>query len=74
VKPHLWIDTAITCWLVGPVAHIRCSYTRVYPKVSGLSRWQNKQQQKPVEKQRKGLWRQNSLDWLTKYRYNCTYL
>jgi len=24
------------------------------------------------EKQHKGLWRQNSLDWLAKYRYNCT--
>jgi len=33
----------------------------VYPKVSGLSR--NKQTL--VEKQHKGLWHQNSLDWLT---------
>jgi len=37
--------------------------TKVYPKVSGLSRQRrNKQQQTLVEKQRKGLWRQNSLD------------
>jgi hypothetical protein len=34
-------------------------YTRVYPKVPGLSRKQNQQL---VEKQEKGLWRQNSLD------------
>jgi hypothetical protein len=40
--------------------------------------WRNKQQQQQqqqqtlVEKQHKGLWRQNSLDWLTKQRYNCT--
>jgi hypothetical protein len=42
--------------------------TRVYPKVSGLGRDQNirLQQQTLVEKQHKGLWRQNSLDWLTK--------
>jgi hypothetical protein len=33
--------------------------TRVYPKVSGVS-------QTLVEKQHKGLWRQNSLDGLTK--------
>jgi len=40
----------------------------VYPKVSGLSHDEiNKQQQQTlVEKQRKVLWRQNSLDWLTK--------
>jgi len=25
-----------------------------------------------VEKQHKGLWQQNSLDWLTKWRYNCS--
>jgi len=25
-----------------------------------------------TEKQHKGLWRQNSLDWLTKQRHNCT--
>jgi hypothetical protein len=38
--------------------------TEVYPKVSGLSRKRNKQQQQQtlVEKQRKGLWRQNSLN------------
>jgi hypothetical protein len=39
--------------------------TRVCPKVSGLSRQRNKQQTL-VEKQHKGLWRQNSLDGLTK--------
>jgi hypothetical protein len=43
-------------------------YMRVYPKVSGLSHnkiyaYNNKTL---VEKQHKGLWRQNSLDWLTK--------
>jgi len=26
-----------------------------------------------VEKQHKGLLQKNSLDWFTKYRYNCTY-
>jgi len=40
--------------------------TRVYPKVSGLSRLRNTrirlQQQTIVEKQHKELWRQNSLD------------
>jgi hypothetical protein len=35
---------------------------KVYPKVSGLSQQQNKQQQTLVEKQHKGLWQQNSLD------------
>jgi len=25
-----------------------------------------------VKKQHKGLWQQNSLDWLTKQWYNCT--
>jgi hypothetical protein len=35
---------------------------KVYSKVSGLSPKRNKQQQTLVEKQRKGLWRQNSLD------------
>jgi hypothetical protein len=44
--------------------------TRVYPEVSGLSRERRKQQQQQqqtlVEKQRKGLWQQNSLDWFTK--------
>jgi hypothetical protein len=33
---------------------------------------QQQQQQTLVEKQHKELWRQNSLDWLTKQRYNCT--
>jgi len=37
-----------------------------YPKVSGLSRQRNKQQQTLVEKQTKGLWRQHSLYWLIK--------
>jgi hypothetical protein len=41
-------------------------YKRVYPKVSGLSRLRNKEQQTLVEKQHKGLWRQNSLERLTK--------
>jgi hypothetical protein len=42
--------------------------TMVYPKVSGLSQQRNKQQQQQtlVEKQHKGLWRQNSLELLTK--------
>jgi hypothetical protein len=39
-------------------------HRRVYPKVSGLSRQRNKQQQQQtlVEKQHKELWRQNPLD------------
>jgi hypothetical protein len=32
------------------------------------------QQQTLVEKKHKGLWWQNPLDCLTKYRYNCTWL
>jgi hypothetical protein len=47
----------------------RLECTRVYPKVFGLSRWRNKQEQQQqtlIEKQNKGLWRQSSLDWLTK--------
>jgi endonuclease YncB( thermonuclease family) len=46
----------------------------VYPKVSRLSPLRNKQQQQQqqqqqtlIQKQHKGLWRQNSLDWLIKY-------
>jgi len=47
--------------------------TRVYPKVSGLSHNEIYYNNKTlVEKQRKGLWRQNSLDWLIKYLYHCT--
>jgi len=40
---------------------------RVYPNVSGLSRYRSirLQQWALVEKQHKGLWRQNSLHWLT---------
>jgi len=30
------------------------------------------QQQTLVERQHTRLWRQSSLDWLTKRRYNCT--
>jgi hypothetical protein len=44
-------------------------FTGVYPKVSGLSRWRNTRLSLVllVEKQQhKGLWRQNSLDWLIK--------
>jgi hypothetical protein len=46
-------------------------YTKVYPKVSGLSQQRKQQQQQQqqrqqqqtlVEKRHKGLWRQNSLD------------
>jgi len=37
-------------------------HTRVYPKVSGLSQLQNKQQQTLIEKHHKGLWWQNLLD------------
>jgi len=33
---------------------------------------QQRQQQTLIEKQHKGLWRKNSLDWLRKWRFNCT--
>jgi len=46
-------------------------FMRLYLKVSGLSSYWNKQQQTLMKKQHKGLWRQNSLYWLTKLRYNC---
>jgi hypothetical protein len=45
---------------------VRTCPIRVHPKVSGLSQQRNKQQQQQkqtlIEKQHKGLWRQNSLD------------
>jgi len=53
------------------VTQPRPTTTKAYPKVSGLSRYRNKQQQQQqqqtlVQKQHKGIWWQNSLDWLTK--------
>jgi hypothetical protein len=58
------------CQLLNVINDIRQTeiHMRVYPKVSGLSQWQNKQQQQQqqqqtlIEKQHKGLWWQNSLD------------
>jgi hypothetical protein len=46
------------------ILYVTFLYRMVYPKVSGLSRQRNEQQQKYtlVEKQHKVLWRQNSLD------------
>jgi len=41
-------------------------------RTESISKYKSLQQQTLVEKQHKGLWWQNSLDWLTKYRYNCT--
>jgi hypothetical protein len=45
--------------------------TKLYPKVSGLSRNKinnkhNNKKKTLAEKQNKGLWWQNSLEWLTK--------
>jgi hypothetical protein len=58
----MW-DPVTTVWRVIGLRMQEMASMRVYPKVFGLSRKRNKQQQQTfVEKQHKGLWRQNSLN------------